>query len=143
MTKVAVASNDGVFINEHFGRTDKFFVYEIHENEKYEFIETREIHLNDSKTGEDKLNKIIKLLGDVKLILASDIGSGAVSVLHDRNIVAISLSGSIEKALKSYAKRGRILEYLVEKDTFGSSANRDDCPIRAAKILANVHRFDD
>lgn len=143
MTKVAAASSDGVFINEHFGRADKFFIYEISEDGEYEFIETRAVHLNDSKSGEDKLNKIIKLLGDVKLILASSIGSGAVSVLHDRNIVAVSLSGSIEKALESYAKRGKILEYLVAKDTFGTSVDRANCPIRAAKILTNIRRFND
>lgn len=143
MTKVAVASKDGVFINEHFGKTDKFFIYEIEENGKYEFIETRIVNFNDSKSGEDKLNKIIKLLGDVNLILASNVGSGAVSILHDRNIVAVSLTGSIEKALKSYAKRGKILEYLVAKDTFATPVDRANCPLRAAKILTNIRRFDD
>ncbi|MCI1944410.1 NifB/NifX family molybdenum-iron cluster-binding protein [Clostridium luticellarii] len=143
MAKVAVASSDGVSINEHFARADKFFIYEIYQGGEFEFIETREVHFNDSKSGEDKLNKIVKLLGDVKLVLASSVGSGAVDVLHDRKIVAVSLSGSIERALESYAKRGKILEYLVAKDTFGASVDRANCPIRAAKILANVHRFDD
>ncbi|APM38196.1 NifB/NifX family molybdenum-iron cluster-binding protein [Clostridium kluyveri] len=143
MAKVAVASSDGVFINEHFARADKFFIYEIHQGGEYEFIEIRAVHFNNSKSGEDKLNKIIKLMGDVKLVLASSVGSGAVYVLHDRNIVAVSLSGSIERALKSYAKRGKILEYLVAKDTFGGSVDKSNCPIRAAKILSNIRRFDD
>ena len=31
--KVAVASNDGKFVNEHFGRAEKFMIYEIYDDE--------------------------------------------------------------------------------------------------------------
>lgn len=39
--KVAIASNDGKRINEHFGKTLSFLIYEIKEDGSYKFLESR------------------------------------------------------------------------------------------------------
>lgn len=41
MLKVAVASTDGIHINEHFGRASEFMIYEVDEEGKYSLIENR------------------------------------------------------------------------------------------------------
>ena len=39
---VAIASSDGIVVNSHFGKTDKFYIYEVCED-NISFIEIREV----------------------------------------------------------------------------------------------------
>ena len=41
--KVATASSDGIVINQHFGRADIFYIYEITETGKHRLLETRTV----------------------------------------------------------------------------------------------------
>lgn len=41
--KVAVASSDGIVVNQHFGRADTFFIYEVAGTGNYRFLETRTV----------------------------------------------------------------------------------------------------
>ena len=106
MSKVAIASTDGITINEHFGRTEEFWIYESDEIGTYQFIERRKNALTEPK---DHHVTTVQLLADVEVVLVNKIGPGAESQLRREGIIALSVSGSIEKALNSYAKRGKFI----------------------------------
>jgi len=40
--KVAVASNDGKVINQHFGHAQEFLIFDLNDDGTFEFVETRE-----------------------------------------------------------------------------------------------------
>ena len=37
--KIAVASSDGIVLNQHFGHADIFLIYEVNNDESFRFIE--------------------------------------------------------------------------------------------------------
>ena len=41
--RVAAASSDGIVINQHFGRADIFYIYEVTGKGNYRFLETRTV----------------------------------------------------------------------------------------------------
>lgn len=74
--KVAVASSDGKIVNQHFGKAQKFLIFEINNNSEYEFIELRQ---TVPRCGEDPDIKYgtINLISDCDILLVSQIGPGA------------------------------------------------------------------
>lgn len=120
MSKVAVASTDGISINEHFGRAKEFLIYEVEQGGAYQLLERRpnnphcsgehDHHTADATAG---------LLADVKVVLVSQIGPGASKALQSKGVTALTLSGSIDKALTAYGKRGKLLESIIPGSTQG------------------------
>jgi len=106
MSKIAVASTDGVAINEHFGRAEKFWIYESDEGGTYQFLERRK---NIHDESEEHQAATVQLLADIEVVLVSKIGPGAEKQLRSAGIIALSVSGTIEKALIAYAKRGKFI----------------------------------
>lgn len=99
--KVAVASSDGKYINEHFGRTQQFLVFEINDDE-YEFIELRKSTppCNGQGHNEDLMLTTIEMLSDCQAIVVSQIGPGAIERLAVHGINAYVIPDFIEDALK-------------------------------------------
>ena len=100
--KVAVASSDGKFINQHFGKANQFLIFEIHSNGEYKFLETR---LNNPACDvgghtDNAMMETVKLLSDCKAVLASQIGPGAVDTLLKNNINPYIAPTFIDDALK-------------------------------------------
>ena len=115
MSKIAVGSSDGVNITEHFGKAQEFLIYEVNQEGDYQLLETRrndfhQANKQDSSKQHNRIYIIAELLYDVEVVLVSQIGPEAVSTLQEKGIKAIPLSLPIDKALKSYAKRGKLLE---------------------------------
>ncbi len=116
MAKVAVASTDGVFINEHFGRSKEFWIYEVDESEVYTFLERRENnpHCVDS-TNAHTAGATAQLLADVEAVLVTQIGPRAEKELRSYNIIALAVTSPIDKALKAYGKRGKYIRNIIPK----------------------------
>ncbi|GAB4316168.1 MAG: NifB/NifX family molybdenum-iron cluster-binding protein [Methanobacteriaceae archaeon] len=100
--KVAVASSDGKFINQHFGKATQFLIFEIKDHTKYKFLETRS---NDPACDidghtENAMMQTVKLLSDCEAVLASQIGPGAVDTLLKNNINPYIAPMFIDDALK-------------------------------------------
>lgn len=100
--RVAVASSDGKFVNQHFGMASQFLVFEIDEKGEYKFLELRE---NAPACGieghtEDAMSTSIKLISDCKFVIASQIGPGAIDILLKNNIEPYIAPIFIEDALK-------------------------------------------
>jgi nitrogen fixation protein NifB len=112
MSKVAIASTDGVLINEHFGRAKEFYLYEVQESGEYSFLERRKItydHNNNTHVSHAAIGQ----LADVAVVLASQIGPGAEQELRSKKIIPFCVTGPIDKALKALATRGKILRNSV------------------------------
>lgn len=108
--KIAVASSDGKAINQHFGRAEQFFVYEVEDNNNFKLVELRKA--TDFHTQyEDhvtKLKNTIRGLKGCRIVLVTQIGDGASRILRSNGIEAFDVEGPIENALKKliryYAK---------------------------------------
>jgi len=114
MLKVAVASNDGITIDEHFGRAESFLVYEVAEDGTSRFLERRSVAAaGDGEAAGHRSDAAIELLNDVNAVLAVQVGPGSEGALTRRGIRSFALKGPIEKAVSSYGRRHRFLDSTV------------------------------
>lgn len=128
MSKVAVASTDGVFINEHFGRSKEFLIYEVDEKGEYKFLERRIPHDANDLHGH-AVNSTADLLADIEVVLVKQIGPGAEQELRNKGVLALSVNSSIEKALQAYGKRGKFIKNGIRRSGSGcqSSCGSGSC----------------
>ena len=103
--KVAVASSDGKYVNQHFGMTQQFLIFEIDDEGKYEFIELRKNAPACDVEGhtDEAMERSVELIADCKAVLASQIGHGAVNALASHGIDAYIAPAFIDVALKELA----------------------------------------
>ena len=103
--KVAVASSDGKFVNQHFGMTQQFLIFEIDNAGEYKFLELRKNVPACDVEGhtEDAMNRSIELISDCKVVIASQIGPAAVNILFEHGIEAYISPNFIDDALKELA----------------------------------------
>lgn len=100
--KIAVASSDGIVVNQHFGRANQFMIYGLKEDNTPHYIETRNVNpVCEGGTHDDnKLSDNIKLFSDCKYILISRIGQGASYMLERNGITPMELPGIIEESIE-------------------------------------------
>jgi len=100
--KVAVASSDGKFVNQHFGRANQFLIFEIKDNGDYEFLALRKNipPCNSGESHDDLLTKTLDLISDCRAVLVSRVGSGAAEALVLRGIQPYVIPNFIADALK-------------------------------------------
>lgn len=99
--RVAVASTDGKYVNDHFGRARQFLIFEI-SSTGYQFIESRSNipSCNPEQADEGGHNKTLKLLADCRAVVVARIGPGVEQVLAAQGIQAFTIPDFIEEALK-------------------------------------------
>lgn len=99
--KIAVASLDGKFVNEHFGRAKEFFIIEVKDN-KYKYVEIRKNV--PSKSYEDRhdyaMSEAIERIADCRFVLVSQIGSNMERKLKSKGIIPYVIPNFIDDALK-------------------------------------------
>ena len=103
--KVAVASSDGKYINQHFGWAQQFLIFEINDEGEYKFLENRKNTPACDVGGhtDEALAESVKLISDCKAVLASQIGHGAANALAAHGIDAYMAPTFIDTALKELA----------------------------------------
>ena len=112
--KVAVASSDGKFINQHFGRSRQFLVFAVNEtDESFTFQEllTTEAVCAGQHHDENQLAALANLLSGCHFVLATRIGPGAERLLAEKGIRALEYTAFIEDALKKLALSLRRLKW--------------------------------
>ncbi|HBE77582.1 MAG TPA: dinitrogenase iron-molybdenum cofactor biosynthesis protein [Firmicutes bacterium] len=99
--RVAVASTDGKFVNEHFGRAKQFLIFELHEN-GYQFIELRQNQPSCHVESPDESAHLqtVKLLADCKAVLVARIGPAAEQYLVQHGIKPLIIADFINEALQ-------------------------------------------
>ena len=100
--RVAVASSDGKFVNQHFGMASQFLIFEVDDQREYKFLELRENTPACSVEGhsDDSLARSVELISDCKAVLVSHVGPGAVDVLASQGIETYIAPIFIDEALK-------------------------------------------
>ena len=101
MARVALASRNGIDIDEHFGRTAFFRIYDLTDN-CYSFLENRDVvaacqHQRTHSTTD--FDTVIDLLSDCDAILVEKIGKGAAAYLISMGVRVFEVSGSIDGVL--------------------------------------------
>ncbi|MDT3426748.1 putative Fe-Mo cluster-binding NifX family protein [Paenibacillus forsythiae] len=99
--KLAVGSSDGEFVDQHFGRSERFYIYEVSDDGEWSLLEVRENATTraegEHQTGE--LSQTIELLKDCSKVLVLQIGPGAQANLKQLGIMVYSSRGTVEDAL--------------------------------------------
>jgi nitrogen fixation protein NifB len=122
MAKIAIASTDGKNIDGHFGQTREFLIYELSNDGSYHQTDKLlidEIDDERAKLPHGIVHYVAKSLkeNNVTVVLVGQIGPKAVDIVRKYNILALGVSGEIEKALVTFAKRQHIINraFNVEK----------------------------
>jgi len=109
---IAVASLEGVLINQHLGEADRFLVYALDESKK-------SCTLVDSRPapppggGKDRWEALASSLADCRAVLVNSAGDSPQSVLNARGIQVMSLEGVIEEAVYGVFT-GQNLKHLMK-----------------------------
>jgi len=106
--KVAIVSTDGKVINQHFGKAFRFFIFEIDDCGKIQFLEVRETlplcGSADEGHADDVLSRTISLISDCEALLCSRIGSRPREELRKKGIKPVEAPYFIDEALKSISE---------------------------------------
>jgi predicted Fe-Mo cluster-binding NifX family protein len=113
--KIAVASSDGVNVNQHFGRATKFRIYRL-DTDSYEYIEERATvpACSGQQHSDYGLEQTAALITDCQGVVVSQIGAGAIDVCIAQRTLPFSLEGSIDEAMQTLIKSNRF-KHLREK----------------------------
>lgn len=93
--KIAFASKDGMNVNEHFGWCEKFYLYEINQDE-YSFINEVDSSLKFDEEV-DKLEYKISCLEESDIVYVAQIGPKAANMIKSAGIYPMKSSSEIEK----------------------------------------------
>ena len=104
--RIAVASIDGIVINQHFGRARSFYIFQMNDK-KAEFVEKRigRPFCHGGEHDDEELQDAIDLLADCKEVYVLEIGAGAESALTERGIQPIKRRGLVEEVVLERAKK--------------------------------------
>ncbi|GAV23484.1 nitrogenase component 1 [Carboxydothermus pertinax] len=110
--KVAVATRDGLRVNEHFGRADSFMIFTLQGN-KVKKAEFREIScLTGPCAGDEHKDAIVKMLeqlADCRAVICLKAGQCVQEKARQKGILILEINDTISDALKEY------LRYYAEK----------------------------
>ena len=100
--KIAVASSDGKVVNQHFGHSRRFIIFEVDGDENWGFVEDRITTpaCSFGEHDESSMQSVVKLLSDCSSVIVSQIGFGAVQELKTAGINAFTIPKYIDKALQ-------------------------------------------
>jgi len=108
---VAVASMEGMLVNQHLGEADMLYIYENTENG----IQLREIRLTpEPGSGLARWETLTEMLHDCRALLVNGIGPNPQRVLESKGLQVLVLSGVITDAVEGlYA--GQSLAHLLQR----------------------------
>lgn len=99
--RVAVASTDGYTVDTHFGRANDFYIYQYLIDE-WIFVEKRNVKpvCQGGQHSIAAMEQNVDQFADCQFVVASKIGTGAMSVLQGKHIQAMALPGDINEVLE-------------------------------------------
>lgn len=129
MLKIAVATSDGVNIDEHFGQARVFRIFEVEESGAFRLLEERPItpHCPGDHAAGHSADATVAQLGDVEAVLVNRIGPGAAKNLESKGIRAFALSGPVDRALASYGKRHKLIEAGILGGGLSAASSGGSC----------------
>lgn len=96
---VAVATLEGVLVNQHLGEATGFQIWGESADGGYQFIEERKAPAPGG--GSQRWLAISRILGDCRAILVNDLGDSPKEMLSRKGIKPILMAGFIERGLEA------------------------------------------
>ncbi len=106
---VAVATREGVLVNQHLGEAKALEIWQVSEDGGAKFIERRTTP--PSGTGLRRWVKLSQILHDCKYLLVSGVGQRPLEVLTKSGIRVFEVSGFIEECTLAVQQEGNITAY--------------------------------
>lgn len=102
--KAAVASTDGIVVNQHFGKADKFHIFEL-QNGKFVYLQTRSVTpcCNMGEHEDNAFENAVKILSDCSAVIVSKIGIAAADYLENRGFAVYEAPFRIDAVLEKLA----------------------------------------
>lgn len=107
--RVAFASTDGCYIDQHFGNARIFQVFDISEA-SYEIVESRRSEANCRGNCEGGFDSLLCALEDCDAVFVLKIGEGAAAFMIGHGKRVFEAQGPVEE----------IMEQIIEGDLLGS-----------------------
>src|SRR5208282_5579823 len=109
---VAVASMEGILINEHLGEADNLWIFEYEDGEA-KLVEMREIP--EPGDGSLRWRELAATITDCHSILVSAVGRSPRWILEQSGLRVIEASGLIEQAMESLHRCGDVPATMKSK----------------------------
>jgi nitrogen fixation protein NifB len=117
---IAVASMEGMLVNQHLGEASQLLIYRIGDG-KPELIETRETP--SAGSGMQRWIELADKLKDCSSLLVSGVGNNPSQVLKEKGIKIFVIEGIIDTAIKEIIN-GSDINHLLKRKEF---VCRQDC----------------
>jgi nitrogen fixation protein NifB len=114
---VAVASREGVLVNQHLGEASRLHVFRKACGE-FELIDRRCAPPRGG--GEERWKDLARSLRDCRALLVAGVGNAPRSVLADEGIRVVVMEGLVEEGLKAVYRGGKIRAPLRSEHQCGS-----------------------
>lgn len=101
----AVASKTGILVDQHFGHAKEFYIYE-YADAAMRLVGKRPVRQycdgqEECDSEENKIDEMIKVIGDCHAVLAMRIGYSPLKKLEEKNMKVIQVCSPIEEAIKN------------------------------------------
>jgi len=104
---VAVASKDGISINQHFGHAKRFWIYQV-QQESCTLLEEREVehYCHGNSGSQSAMAMILETIRDCDAVFVAKIGDGPKEKLAAINVIAVDdyAHEAIKPSLLDYAQ---------------------------------------
>lgn len=114
---VAVASREGVLVNQHLGEADRLHIYGLGTT-GYELIESRATP--PAGTGRQRWTQLAAALHDCRAVLVASMGEAPAIALRAAGIRAVMMEGLIEEGLEAVYRGREIRSPLRKQHRCGS-----------------------
>lgn len=102
---VAVASMEGLLVNQHLGEATQLWIYEP-SAEGPRLVEKRATP--DPGAGDDRWRDLADRVQDCRALLVSGVGRNPRRVLEEEGVTVLEMAGLISEGLASYVRTGAI-----------------------------------
>lgn len=117
--RIAVASSDGIVVNQHFGKSRLFFIYTVDEEEGIRLLERREVTpvCEGGNHDDERLRENLEKLKDCHYLCVARIGDGAARAAEEYNIESFEIPGIIEESIEQLIKYIKIQKLFALERT--------------------------
>lgn len=98
---VAVASNEGILVNQHLGEADRLHIFKETPN-GYKLVNVRVTPAHGG--GDERWEEIAEIISDCRALLVGGAGKKPISILGKHGIHVIQMTGMIDQGLDSIYK---------------------------------------
>ena len=124
---VAVATNEGLLVNQHLGEADRLAIYKQTPN-GFKFVEERETPPTGG--GDARWLQLARLLSDCRAILVSGAGANPKTMLESCKVKVVEMTGLIDDGLDGVFNH-KVIRSIAKPDAFkcgsGCKGNAQGC----------------